>query len=181
MGLAKGREVRPCASAGSPRRPTTPSSVPTASTHWPRGSLGLGGPSLRSSPDEEGPSSLPQGKPFCDHSKRQGRVDPVQSQRKKSCPESSTPPANQVPFGLERFALKVELDVPASYGRSPPLALWQRQRAGTSRSTSRQTVLGTPRGEQGWPFGQAPLPFGLYSGQGQNRISQRSTPRTPLL
>jgi len=106
MGLAKGTEVRPCASAGGPRRPTTPSSVPIASTHLLRGygaALGLGGPSLRSSPDEEGPSSLPQGKPFCDRSKRQGRVDPVQSRRKRSRPESSTPPTNQVPFVLPDY------------------------------------------------------------------------------
>jgi len=48
----------------------------------------------------------------------------------------STVPS-RILVGLERFALKVELDVPASCGRSPPL-LWQRQRAGTSRSTLRQ-------------------------------------------
>ena len=59
--------------------------------------------------------------------------------------------------GFKRSALKVELDVPGELRAKP--ALWQRQRAGTSRSTLRQgrsleslSMAGTPHVERGWPF-----------------------------
>jgi len=104
MGLAKGREVRPCASAGGPRRPTTPSSVPTASTHLPRGSLGPRRSVASLLPGRGGTLVPTSRQAVCDRLKRQGRVDPVQTQRKKSRPESSTPPTNQAPFPLGAWA-----------------------------------------------------------------------------
>ena len=158
MELAKGREARPCASTGSPRRPTTPSSVPIASTHLLRGygaALGLGGPSLRSSPDEEGPSSLPQGKPFCDRFKRRGRVDPVQSQRKKSRSESSTPPTHQAPLGLGPMRLVKETprgSRPEDGNPQPGEKLEHgRPRPAVVAAGSARRSLGAPFGGSGGP------------------------------